>query len=97
MTKEKLSRNLKEWQEWSSGERVLKVAIDVSKGKHVACLGSSDKMLCRKLIFQNTAEGKEKRNGPWTVWVPHRFLKPECGTIGSLRERENCPLLSLDH
>lgn len=60
MNKEKLSRNLKEWQEWSSGEQVLKVAIDVSKLKHMACFGSSEKMLCRKLMFQNTAEGLER-------------------------------------
>jgi len=31
MNKEKLSRNLKEWQGWSTGEQVLKVAIDVSR------------------------------------------------------------------
>ncbi len=63
MTKEKLSRNLKEWQGWSSGEQVLKVAIDVSKRKHMACLGSSEKMLCRKLMFPNTAEGLERFKG----------------------------------
>ena len=37
--------------------RVLWVAVDIGKRKHEACLGRTDRVLRRRLVFSNTSEG----------------------------------------
>ena len=40
--------------------RILLVAVDISKSKHEACLGNSERVLRRRLIFSNTREGLQQ-------------------------------------
>ena len=51
------SRDLSLWQQWSRRPEVLKVMVDTAKAKHVACLGTAHKIVCRKLVFHNSREG----------------------------------------
>ena len=51
------SRDLSQWKQWSRRPEVLKVMVDTAKAKHVACLGTAHKIVCRKLVFHNSREG----------------------------------------
>lgn len=60
MLEKVLSRIGVEEQGGIDPSRVLWVAVDIGKRKHEACLGSSERVLRRRLVFSNTREGLQQ-------------------------------------
>lgn len=57
MTEEQHSRDVREWKVRMASGEVLLVGIDVGKRRHEACIGTTERVLCRRLRFAATREG----------------------------------------